>query len=64
MKKTVLSNIPQLEYKWNSTFSLLSLRITHQFAGERTFFLTVNDNQNLYSIGRYQLILNSYPKFT
>jgi hypothetical protein len=58
----VLTNAVGLELQWSPSFNRLSLRVPHQYPGERTYYLTVNDHHNLYSIATYELVLTSYPK--
>lgn len=56
--------MPQLQHKWNTAQTKLAVKVPHQFAGEKTYYLIVNDMDNLYQLGCYQIVIYSYPRLT
>ena len=50
-----------MEYKWNSNGTGLALKIYHSATTEKTYYLIVNDKDNLYQIKCLELKVFSYP---
>jgi hypothetical protein len=51
-----------LVYSWDERWNTLSVKLKHGQAGEKSFYLIVNDAEHLYQIGCYQIVVFSYAK--
>jgi len=60
----MLSNQHDLSYSWDQQYTTLSVKIKHTQLGEKSFYILVNNINNLYQINCYQIVVVSYPKLS